>query len=437
MSGSDDGDAAAGSPLFHGDVTTEVALADLISRHARVVLNFWAPWAAPCVQMNMAFAALAAGSSPVDAHAAASAPHFIRVPAEALPAVAAEYRVASVPTFIFEHAGRAVARVEGANPALLAEKVAWFRAASTADLEKAAIVEVTKESEVMLFMKGKPDSPACGFSRQIVDVLRRSGVVFGSCDILKDAEVREGLKLLHNWPTYPQLYARGRLVGGLDVVRELADGGQLIAELARDEGEALPGASTNTGSTVTPVSSIRPISSVGQENGAVESSSVPRPDGVEVNGINPASSSSAADASAQALASSSATASASASASASAAAAASVPAPASSSAPETPEALNARLNELVKRSRVMLFMKGNRRVPRCGFSKRIVALLQEQDVSFDTFDILEDSAVRQGLKDLFKWPTFPQLYADGSLVGGLDIVQGLVEDGSLMEELGL
>lgn len=425
MSGSDAADAVAAVPLFHGDVTTEVALADLISRHARVVLNFWAPWAAPCVQMNSVFHALAAAAGPVDAHAVATAPHFARVPAEALPCVAAEYRVASVPTFIFEHAGRTVARVEGANPAMLAEKVAWFGAANVTDLEKAAIVEITKESEVMLFMKGKPDSPACGFSRQIVDLLRRSGVVFGSCDILKDAEVREGLKVLHNWPTYPQLYARGRLVGGLDVVRELSDEGQLIAELARDEGEALPGASNGTGSTAAaPPASSRPSGATTSPDGGLKSASASRIEDAKAYGVNLAASSSAVDASAPASAS------------------ASVPgsAPASAPAvsqPETPAALNARLNDLVKRSRVMLFMKGNPRDPKCGFSKRIVALLGEQDITFDSFDILQDSAVRQGLKDLFKWPTFPQLYCEGSLIGGLDIAQGLVEDGGLLEELGL
>lgn len=392
-------DASAESPLFHGDVATEGALAELISRHARVILNFWAPWAAPCVQMNSVFGALAAAAGPVDAHAAASSPHFVRVPAEALPSVAAEYRVASVPTFIFEHAGRAVARVEGANPAILAEKVTWFTTASATDLEKAAIVEITKESEVMLFMKGKPDSPACGFSRQIVDLLRRSGVVFGHCDVLKDPEVREGLKFLHNWPTYPQLYARGRLVGGLDVVRELVDNDQLLAELAREEGETLPG-SANVGSTTSPAVSAKASGSAPLTNENPGNLVTSPANAANDNGVRSASAPTASE-------------------------------------EETKASLNSRLRELVKRSRVMLFMKGSPGAPQCGFSKRTVALLQEQDIIFDSFDILGDPEVRQGLKDLFRWPTFPQLYSEGSLIGGLDIIQGLVEDGGLRDELGL
>jgi Grx4 family monothiol glutaredoxin len=388
-------DTLPGNALYHGDVTSEAALAELISRHARCVLNFWAPWAAPCVQMNSVFSALAAAAGPVDAQVVASPPHFVRVPAETLPSIAAEYRVASVPTFVFEHAGRVVARVEGANPALLAEKVTWFSTASAAELEQAAIVEVTQESELMLFMKGKPDSPACGFSRQIVDLLRRSGVVFGHCDVLKDPEVREGLKALHNWPTYPQLYARGRLVGGLDIVRELVDSGQLIAELARDEGEALPGAAANVGSTTTPSVSATAATADAAEKNAPPSSLVSIG-----NGVTAAEEPSVSD-------------------------------------EQRVAALNARLRDLVKSARVILFMKGSPAAPQCGFSKRIVALLQEQDIIFSSFNILEDLDVRQGLKDLFKWPTFPQLYCEGSLIGGLDIVQGLVEDGSLRDELGL
>jgi Grx4 family monothiol glutaredoxin len=387
---------AAELPL-HGDVASEAELTDLFARHARLVLNFWAPWASPCVQMNSVFDALATVSAAVDAHAAAAVPRFVRVPAEELPAVAAEHRVSSVPTFVLVHAGRVVGRVEGANPPLLAEKVAWLAAASVADLEKAALVEVTQEDQVMLFMKGSPDSPSCGFSRQIVDVLRRSGIVFGHRDILKDPEVREGLKKLHNWPTYPQLYARGRLVGGLDIVRELADREQLVAELAREEGDSLPVAG-NPGSTSEPAAA-------------------------------PVRSGAGADVAATAYAST--------------AAAAPTPAangtnrPAATVTAQQPptEELNERLRELVKRSRVMLFMKGSPDAPQCGFSKRIVSLLRQHDVAFDAFDILADAAVRQGLKDLFKWPTYPQLYSDGELIGGLDIVQGLVEDGALRDEL--
>ena len=83
----------------------------------------------------------------------------------------------------------------------------------------------------------------------------------------------------------------------------------------------------------------------------------------------------------------------------------------------------------------MLFMKGSPDAPRCGFSRQITELLQAEKVKFDTFDILSDEEVRQGLKTFSNWPTFPQLYADGKLLGGLDVVKELQEEGELLEAL--
>ena len=75
----------------------------------------------------------------------------------------------------------------------------------------------------MLFMKGSPETPKCGFSRSTVELLRKGGVAFSSFDILTDEEVRAGLKTFSDWPTYPQLYVKGKLVGGLDILREMAN----------------------------------------------------------------------------------------------------------------------------------------------------------------------------------------------------------------------
>merc|ERR1719333_258831 len=83
----------------------------------------------------------------------------------------------------------------------------------------------------------------------------------------------------------------------------------------------------------------------------------------------------------------------------------------------------------------MLFMKGNPTEPRCGFSRQIVELLKSQKVVYDHFDILTDPAVRQGLKKFSNWPTYPQLYAKGKLVGGLDVVKELIEDEELLDML--
>lgn len=89
---------------------------------------------------------------------------------------------------------------------------------------------------------------------------------------------------------------------------------------------------------------------------------------------------------------------------------------------EIEEDINTRLGKLVKAAPVMLFMKGTPAAPQCGFSRQLVALLREKGVRYGFFNILADDEVRQGLKIFSDWPTYPQLYLDGNLVGGLDIV---------------
>ncbi|KAH3023486.1 glutaredoxin, partial [Aspergillus fumigatus] len=90
---------------------------------------------------------------------------------------------------------------------------------------------------------------------------------------------------------------------------------------------------------------------------------------------------------------------------------------------QSKEALFARLAELVKAAPVMLFMKGTPSAPQCGFSRQLVAILREKSVKYGFFNILADEDVRQGLKEFADWPTFPQLWVEGELVGGLDIVK--------------
>ena len=85
---------------------------------------------------------------------------------------------------------------------------------------------ITKD-RIMLFMKGNPSMPQCGFSAAVVGVLKEVGVPFGTFNILSDQDIREGLKVLSNWPTFPQLYVDGELVGGCDIVREMHAKGQL------------------------------------------------------------------------------------------------------------------------------------------------------------------------------------------------------------------
>ena len=143
-------------------------------------------------------------------------------------------------------------------------------------------------------------------------------------DILSDQEVREGLKKYSNWPTYPQLYINGDLIGGLDIMKELVQSGEFKQMLPKPE-----------------------------------------------------------------------------------------------------ESLNDRLKKLVNQSKVMLFMKGSPNEPKCGFSRQTTSILNETGVEYGTFDILSDETVRQGLKEYSNWPTFPQLYVNGELVGGLDIIKAV------------
>jgi monothiol glutaredoxin len=95
-----------------------------------------------------------------------------------------------------------------------------------------------------------------------------------------------------------------------------------------------------------------------------------------------------------------------------------------------------RIEELIKSHKVMLFMKGTRQFPACGFSNTVVQILKKEGAAFETFNILADPEIRQGLKDYSSWPTYPQLYVDGKFVGGCDIVTEMHQAGELKALLG-
>ena len=82
------------------------------------------------------------------------------------------------------------------------------------------------QNEVMLFMKGTPVFPQCGFSAAVVQILNHMGVKFGSADVLVDPAMRDGIKEFTNWPTVPQLYVKGEFVGGCDIIREMFEAGE-------------------------------------------------------------------------------------------------------------------------------------------------------------------------------------------------------------------
>ena len=93
------------------------------------------------------------------------------------------------------------------------------------------IAQDVAQNDVLLFMKGTPVMPQCGFSAAVVGILSELGVKFKAVNVLADAEVRQGIKEFSNWPTIPQLYVKGEFVGGCDIVKEMFEQGELDAFL--------------------------------------------------------------------------------------------------------------------------------------------------------------------------------------------------------------
>jgi Grx4 family monothiol glutaredoxin len=239
------------------------------------------------------------------------------------------------------------------------------------------LAKLTHAADVMVFMKGTPNAPRCGFSRKLVELLTETKVfvsdeqqqpqshTFATFDILSDESVRQGLKVYSQWPTYPQLYVHGQLIGGLDIVKEMYD-------------ECL------TGNPSDP--SLLFQQQLGLDRGEVN---------VSVPASEPAVGSLVDD---------------------------------------------DYLKKLIHTGRVMVFMKGIPSAPKCGFSRQLIEILDSynkdgESLPYSTFDILSNDQVRQELKRYSNWPTYPQLYVQGQLIGGLDIVQELHDDDALAEVL--
>src|SRR5512145_3277358 len=100
------------------------------------------------------------------------------------------------------------------------------------------IAEDVAQNDVLLFRKGTPVMPQCGFSAAVVQILSELGVKFKAINVLQDAEIRQGIKEFSNWPTIPQLYVKGEFVGGCDIVKEMFQAGELQS-LLKDKGVAV------------------------------------------------------------------------------------------------------------------------------------------------------------------------------------------------------
>ncbi|KXX75432.1 Monothiol glutaredoxin-4 [Madurella mycetomatis] len=220
-----------------------------------LIASFHAPWAAPCKQMAIVLSTLAS-EYPVSEPPSTS---WVSINAEELSDISEAYDVTAVPFLVLIRGGKVLETVSGSSAAKVRDAIERHAsktgAATIADAGATAAVsnnegevetedpekkkeelfrrlgDLVKAAPVMLFMKGTPSEPKCGFSRQLVGILRENAVKYGFFNILADDEVRQGLKEFADWPTYPQLWVNGELVGGLDIVKE---------ELANDDGFLKP-----------------------------------------------------------------------------------------------------------------------------------------------------------------------------------------------------
>ncbi|KAI8629389.1 glutaredoxin [Xylariaceae sp. FL1651] len=236
-----------------------------LPKTALLIISFHAPWAAPCAQMATVLRTLAAE------YPATGETSWVSINAEELSDISETYDVTAVPYLVLQrndqvleavsgssavkvrtaietHAKKTTstattttARTNGTSSSAAAATIAEAAgkpipaaaAAGTAEAVETEpdpaqakeelfkrLGELVKAAPVMLFMKGTPSAPQCGFSRQLVGILRERSVKYGFFNILADDEVRQGLKEFADWPTFPQLWVDGELVGGLDIVKE-------------------------------------------------------------------------------------------------------------------------------------------------------------------------------------------------------------------------
>mmetsp|Transcript_41542 Transcript_41542/g.68365 ORF Transcript_41542/g.68365 Transcript_41542/m.68365 type:complete len:349 (-) Transcript_41542:11-1057(-) len=318
----------------------------LVSKSDYAVLFFWADWHEPCKQIRPVLDELSNDHKIVQ---------FYSINAEACESLTTQFNVSAVPTIVLLKQQKETRRLEAETvPNTVAAITQFAQHSQTAlslkpetpandeqaspqkesvdDLNK-RIAKLISAAPIMLFMKGTPDEPKCKFSRETIEVLKKEHVTrFGYFNILNDPAVRSQIKVYSNWKTFPQLYIDGKLIGGLDIIKEKIEDGEFQALLP---------------------------SQIKNEK----------------------------------------------------------------------ELLQQRLKQLVNQQKIMLFIKGTPSAPQCGFSNQMVGLLKQRGITdFGYFDILEDMEVRQGLKEFSKWPTFPQLYVNGTLIGGLDVVREMIED---------
>lgn len=217
------------------EITSEDQFSTLSkSKDTLISLYFHTEWAEPCKNMNSIYNTLSNTPDNKDVL-------FLSINADEHGDISDMFEVSAVPYFIFIKNSTILKELSGADPKEFISALNELKGSSetsttaqvTAPVANNSIPEdespealnerlekLTKAAPVMLFMKGSPSSPQCGFSRQLVAILREHEVRFGFFDILKDDSVRSGLKAFSDWPTFPQLYINGEFQGGLDIIKE-------------------------------------------------------------------------------------------------------------------------------------------------------------------------------------------------------------------------
>ncbi|KOC71034.1 Glutaredoxin-3 [Habropoda laboriosa] len=193
------------------------------------VIHFYAPWADQCSQINDVIEEM----SKLTEYKGVK---FAKIEAEKVPEVSLKTDITAVPTIVLARNDTVLDRVDGANPSAIAEKIKQhltnketipIEACKPKENLEDRLKKLINQGPCMLFMKGNPTNPRCGFSRTIVSILDSYKADYQTFDILQDNDVREGLKKFSDWPTYPQLYINGELIGGLDIIKEMSQDGEL------------------------------------------------------------------------------------------------------------------------------------------------------------------------------------------------------------------
>ncbi|XP_034100425.1 glutaredoxin 3 [Drosophila albomicans] len=199
-----------------------------ISSDKTTVALFAATWAEQCAQVKDVLKELS--------NILGDKLQFITLDAEKFPDISIRHQIEAVPTVIFFNKGSAVDRVDGVDIAAISSKSKKLAenassAAATGQTLEDRLKSLINKAPLMIFMKGDRNAPRCGFSKQLIAIVNDTKLPYETFDILSDEEVRQGLKTYSDWPTYPQVYVKGELIGGLDIIKELLANNELESSL--------------------------------------------------------------------------------------------------------------------------------------------------------------------------------------------------------------